>query len=120
MSLVLGAAFLGQPATFVHPLDFKDTDEERAAVVAYIEQTVKADYTAIGMDDPLTLRMMEEANLEAFQKLMLADDRALLDRVIDDYCSIGMCNYQTISMMYDEQAEASGRKLRWRKRPGTN
>lgn len=65
------------------------------------------------MDDPLTLRMMEEEHLSAFKQLTQAKDRKLLDRVMAQYCGIGMCDYLTINMMYDEQLKASKKDLKW-------
>ena len=97
----------------IHPLDFKGTEEEKQRVIAYIEQNVKETYTAIGMGDPSTLRMMENEELNSFKALMKKENRDLLDNVIRQYCSIGMCNYSTILMMYNEQNKASKQKLEW-------
>jgi len=98
---------------FVHPLDFKGTDEEKKAVISYIEENVKDTYSAIDMDDPATLRMMEKEELNAFKKLTKAENRNILDNVIKTYCGIGMCSYSTISMMYNEQLSASEESLSW-------
>ncbi len=97
----------------IHPLDFKGTEEEKQRVIAYIEQNVKETYTAIGMGDPSTLRMMENQELNSFKSLMKIEKRSLLDNVIEKYCSIGMCNYSTFLMMYNEQKKASEQKLEW-------
>lgn len=53
--------------------------------------------------------MMEKQNLDAFKKASKATDRKIMDRVILDYCysGIDMCNYQTISMMYDQNFKTS-------------
>jgi len=96
---------------FVHPLDFKGTELEKKEVIKYIEENVKSTYSKIGMDNPSTLRMMEQENLDCFKKLTKATDRKLLDKVIKIYCNIGMCNYSTILMMYNEEDEASKKKL---------
>ena len=98
---------------FVHPLEFSGEESEKAQVIRFIQANVKAQYSAIGMDDPLTLRMMEKEELKSFKALMNVKDRALLDRVIAQYCGIGMCNYNTILMMYKEQKKASGDALTW-------
>lgn len=100
-------------ANFIHPLDFKDTEQDRQKVIKYIEEVVKKTYSEIGMDDPATLRMMEKEHLECFKKLTKVTDRALLDQVIKTYCDIGMCDYSTIWMMYQEQSKASKEKLSW-------
>ena len=97
----------------IHPLEFRGTDEEKQRVIAYIEQNVKETYTAIGMGDPSTLRMMENEELNSFKALIKIENRDLLDNVIRQYCSIGMCNYSTILMMYNEQNRASNQKLEW-------
>ena len=100
-------------ANFVHPAEFTGTKAEKEQVLAFIEQDVKERYTKIGMGDPSTLRMMEKNELEAFKQLTKVTNRALLDSVIKQYCNIGMCNYDTILMMFNEQNKASNEKLSW-------
>ena len=97
----------------IHPLDFKGTEAEKKQVIALIEQNVKETYTALGMGDPSTLRMMEKTELDSFKQLTQVTNRNLLDSVIDQYCSIGMCDYNTILMMYKEQERESNKKLQW-------
>lgn len=97
----------------LHPLDFKGTDAEKERVISYIKLNVKQTYGAIGMDDPATLRMMEEEELKSFKQLTEIKNRKLLDSVIATYCEIGMCNYSTILMMYQEQLKASKKELTW-------
>lgn len=97
----------------IHPLDFKGSEAEKNAVTTAIKANVKEQYTEIGMGDPLTLRMMEEEELESFKKLTKVTNRKLLDDVIDQYCEIDMCNYVTILMMYNEQKKASSEELEW-------
>ena len=108
---VFTASLLG--GSFVHPLDFHGSKQEKSKVLTYIKDDVKKKYAAINMDDPLTLRMMEKKNLEAFKKLMHAKDRAVLDSVIKTYCAIDMCDYLTIEMMYRKQIGAKKEKLKW-------
>lgn len=98
---------------FIHPLDFRGTETEKQAVISFIEKDVKERYTAIGMGDPATLRMMENEELDAFKQLTNVTNRKLLDEVIRTYTAIGMGNYSTILMMYNEQLEASQQKLKW-------
>ena len=99
--------------SLVHPLDFRGSDAEKKRVISFIQQSVKETYTAIGMGDPSTLRMMENEELKSFKQLTKVKNRNLLDSVINQYCSIGMCNYNTILMMYREQEKASEKKLQW-------
>ena len=58
------------------------------------KENVKKTYSAIGMDDPSTLRMMEKEELDCFKKLTQAKNRALLDDVIRTYSAIGMKTIQ--------------------------
>jgi hypothetical protein len=95
----------------VHPLDFNGSEVEKERVLSYIQHDVKETYSAIGMGDPSTLRMMESEELNSFKQLTKVNNRKLLDNVINKYCSIGMCNYSTILMMYKEQESASNKKL---------
>ncbi len=96
-----------------HPLDFKGTEKEKNHVITYIKGSVKETYSKIGMGDPSTLRMMEREELKSFKALTKVKNRKLLDGVIKQYCNIGMCNYNTILMMYNEQNKASNEKLEW-------
>ena len=112
--LTTSAAFA--ESKFIHPHDFKGTKEEQQAVTSYIKEKVKKDYSAIGMDDPLTLRLMEKQNLDAFKKLVKdAKDKQILDLVIEKYCDsmLDMCNYSTIWLMYNQQNSASKQELEW-------
>ncbi|NQY58181.1 MAG: hypothetical protein HRT55_06465 [Colwellia sp.] len=100
-------------ASIIHPLDFKGGDAEKKKVIQQIKLSVKKTYSQIGMGDPSTLRMMEKEELNSFKKLTKVDNRKLLDNVIRQYCSVGMCNYNTIFMMYNEQNKASKQNLTW-------
>jgi len=111
--LLLGLASAAFGQSFVSPIAFVDNEANRAAVVRFIEHQVYTDYTAIGMNDPMTLRMMEDENMKAFKQLIQATNTALLREVIDTYCGIGMCNYSTIWMMYQEQSKAATNSLKW-------
>lgn len=98
---------------FIHPLDFKGSKVEKEKVMNFIVKQVKETYSKIGMGDPSTLRMMEKQELSSFKQLTKVQNRQLLDSVITQYCNIGMCNYNTILMMYNEQNKASKEKLNW-------
>lgn len=97
----------------VHPLDFDGSDAQKEQVILFIQENVKETYTAIGMGDPATLRMMEKEELECFKKLTQAEERELLDNVIETYTAIGMVSYSTFWMMYEEELKASKETLSW-------
>ena len=99
--------------SYISPVGFNNSDYNRSKVIEYIKYDVKKTYSAIGMDDPSTLRMMEKENLDAFKQLLNAKDKNLLKNVEKQYCNIGMCNYNTILMMYNEQYKASNETLKW-------
>ncbi|KAF0236682.1 MAG: hypothetical protein FD181_2586 [Prolixibacteraceae bacterium] len=109
--LLISSNLLAQ--SFVSPIDFVENDINKGKVISFIKKQVKDDYTAIGMGDPSTLRMMEEENLKAFKELTKVSNKVLLKSVIKTYCEIGMCNYSTILMMYKEQEKASKQTLEW-------
>jgi hypothetical protein len=114
--LVLGIVLLTTnmfSQSFVSPIGFNPSETNINRVISYIEKDVKETYSAIGMDDPLTLRMMEKENLKAFKELIKVTNTSLLKDVIKTYCSIGMCNYSTILMMYNEQNKANKDELKW-------
>jgi hypothetical protein len=104
---------IGFGQSFVSPINYTNTETNQKRVISYIKKDVKETYSSIGMDDPLTLRMMEKENLNAFKELIKISNTALLQSVIDTYCEIGMCNYNTILMMYREQSRANNESLEW-------
>lgn len=97
----------------IHPLDFKDTKAAKEKVMQFIVNGVKETYTKIGMGSPSMLRMMEKEELSSFKKLTKVENRKLLDSIITQYCNIGMCNYNAILMMYNNENEALKKKLDW-------
>ena len=99
--------------SFVSPINFVQNESNKQKVISFIKKQVKEDYSAIGLDEPSTLRMMEEENLTAFKKLIQVQNISLLKDLINDYCKIGMCNYSTIWMMYEEQEKATKKTLKW-------
>lgn len=99
--------------SFVSPINFVENDINKEKVILFIKKQVKDDYTAIGMNDPSILRMMEEENLKSFKELTKVSNKTLLQSVIKTYCEIGLCNYSTILMMYNEQEKSSKQKLEW-------
>ena len=114
--LVLSLALLSTALfsqSFVSPINFESNELSKQKVISFIQQQVKTDFTAIGMGDPSTLRMMEKENLTAFKELTTVTNTSLLKSVIKTYCDIGMCNYSTILVMYNEQNKASKETLDW-------
>ncbi len=99
--------------SFVSPIGFVQNETNKNKVISFIKKQVKDDYSAIGMDNPMTLRMMENENLKAFKELTKVTNKPILRDVIKTYCDIGMCNYSTILMMYNEQNKASKETLKW-------
>ncbi|VFQ44781.1 hypothetical protein [Desulfoluna butyratoxydans] len=100
-------------AEFIHPASFSGSEKEKKQVIEYIKENVNREYSAIGMGNPSTLRMMENQELKSFKQLTKVTDASLLDRVIDQYCGIGMCNYQTLLMMYNQEKKAASQSLTW-------
>lgn len=113
ITLVLSLTITTFAYNFVNPINYNDSPQAREYVVNYIKEHTQKQYAEIGMDDPLTLRMMESENLKAFKELIQVENKQLLERVIKDYCAIGMCDYNTLKMMYNEQLKASSKQLKW-------
>lgn len=107
LNLILGLlALIPAIATagFIHPMDFDGSDAQKQEVIEYIKSRVKHDYCdgQLDMCQAMTLRMMEQQNLNSFKKATKAKNRAIMDRAIKDYChgGIDMCSYDTIWIMY--------------------
>jgi hypothetical protein len=54
--------------SFVSPIGFVQTEANQQKVIRFIESQVKRDMSAIGMNDPMTLRMMEQEKRDASQQ----------------------------------------------------
>ena len=107
-------ALTGYCQSFVSPIGFEQNDASKESVLAYIRKQVKADCAKIGMDDPSTLRLMEQENLKAFKELITVTNVSLLKRVIKTYCEdTGICDYQTLLIMYNQENKDSQKKTEW-------
>ena len=111
--ILLCLALIGLGQSFISPINYSNTETNQKRVISYIQKDVKETYSAIGMDDPSILCMMEKENLNAFKELIKVSNISLLQNVIKTYCEIGMCNYSTILMMYIEQNKANTETLEW-------
>ncbi|RLM12594.1 hypothetical protein BIY27_11585 [Gibbsiella quercinecans] len=113
-SILISFQALSVPDDFVNPLDFTGTKEERNAVIRYIERNVKDSLADIDVTDPMSLRLMEKADLDAFKELTKATDRDLFEKVLNDYCDeLDVCDYNALNLMYKEQLKASKETLSW-------
>ena len=97
----------------IDPSKFDGSNKMKKEVIVYIQENTKQTYKKIGMNDATTLRAMEEVDLNAFKELTKVKDITLLHRTIKTYCNIGMCDYQTILNMYQEEKKASKKELKW-------
>lgn len=112
--LILASCFTARAADFVHPLKFDGSDEQKQATIEYIKERVQQDYCeAINVCDESVLKMIEQENLSAFKRLTSATNSKILERTINDYCSLGFCDYDTIELMYSENLKASKKELSW-------
>lgn len=98
---------------FIHPMDFKGTEEEKQKVINYIKARVKKDLEYIDMYNNQNARMMERQELDSFKALTQAKDRQLMDRVIKELIFVEMLNYTNLKNMYIQEIQASQQELTW-------
>lgn len=100
---------------FVSPINFNDTKENRNKVIAFIKQCVKTTYCkSEDKCNPITLRIMEKANLNSFKNIMNPKSIDIMKKTISIYChSLPCCQYITIEMMYNQMLESENSKLEW-------
>ena len=98
---------------FIHPLDFRDTPEQRERVLQYIVSSVEQQCTELGIADFATRRAVEEGELEAFKTLTQARNRVILNRVINECLRLGISDYATILAVYEKEVDASEESLKW-------
>ena len=105
----------------IHPLDFKESEQEKENIISFIEKNIYEIYCENEMLSSMCtnslLRMMEDDELDSFKKLTRAKEESILNNVIQTYCQNSMledmCTYGTILMMYEDEVRASGEKLSW-------
>ena len=104
-------------ADFIHPMDFDESEQQKAKVIEIIKARVNAEYCEgyLDMCQPTLLRMMEHEELNSFKRATKANNRVIMDQVIDEYCNsfLDMCSYSMILMMYLEYLSASKKTLEW-------
>ena len=112
----------------IHPLDFKDSEQEREAVISFIKEDVYKTYcendllAGICSSESL-LREAENLSLEGFKKLTKAQDRTVLDKIIKMYCDndneimyeiyVVFCNYAFLVDLYEQELNATNSELNW-------
>ena len=105
----------------IHPLDFKESEQEKENIISFIEKNIYEIYCENEMLSSMCtnslLRMMEDDELDSFKKLTRAKEESILNNVIQTYCQNSMledmCTYGTILVMYEDEVRASGEKLSW-------
>lgn len=98
---------------FLHPSDFKGTDEEKEQVIVFIQELTKKQMALIGMDSPSLARQMEQQQLSSFKSLIQAEDRNTLDACISNLKIIDSLDYTMLKAMYDNEVQAKNQKLSW-------
>ena len=106
---------IGGKPNFVSPINFEDTLENREKVISFIKYCVKETYCEEDNDcNPITLRMMENANLESFKEIMNPGNVGLMQKTISMYCNDKpCCQYATIKMVYNHMLESKNSELKW-------
>lgn len=103
-------------SNFLHPMDFKNTDEQKQQVINYIKVQTKKSLEMLEMIDSynnILAREMEQQELNSFKALTQAKDRQVMDNLIKQLKSINSLNYILLKEMYDQEMMASSQELTW-------
>lgn len=100
-------------SNFLHPMDFKNTDEQKQQVINYIEVQTKKSLEMIDSYNNILAREMEQQELNSFKALTQAKDRQVMDNLIKQLKSINSLNYILLKEMYDQEMMASSQELTW-------
>jgi hypothetical protein len=103
----------------IHPLEFKETQKQE--VLDYIKDN---NYKALckgvyKICDGISLRNAAISDLNAFKELMKANDKKLLDDIVDSNCNglassiLMTCNYTTILRVYNNSVTIRNNPLEW-------
>ena len=96
--------------SFVSPIDFNPTEENKQKVVFYIERQVWLEFAPLGMGDEYTLKDQGERNLSAFKQLTKVSNKVILSSLIKN-CKTDNCLYTDILKRYKEREKKS--TLKW-------
>ena len=115
--LVVPSIGLAQPEGYVDPLTFTGSDAEKTQVIEYIKASVYETFCKKhDQCSASTLRMMEQADLDAFKYLATNAKRneKAFKQVHKRFClRHGQCRYHTLKMMFDHEDQKSKEELKW-------
>lgn len=98
---------------FIHPMDFKNTDEDKQQVIQFIKAKTKQNLELIGAYNNTNARMMEKEQLACFKELIHAKDRDIMNGVINNLLLIDGLDYINLKLMYDQEVQAGNEELTW-------
>ena len=100
---------------FVNPVDFDGSTKQKQQVIKYIqENTYNSACKKGNICSPTMLRTLEETNLDAFKRLIKAEDRDELSNTVRSTCfEMKMCDYSLIETIYNENVKSKKQKLTW-------
>lgn len=104
--ILMPSLLMAQPAGFINPLTFDNTEAQKQKVIAYIkdESLHKYCYTSEDSCHPFVLQLAQSDNLSAFLKLSTIQNKEYLNSLIKEYCNseFFQCSYENILEVYEE------------------
>lgn len=101
-------------AAFIHPMDFNGSEAQKKQVIQNIRSSVKIDYCdKLKVCSASFLRRMEQKELDSFKLITKAENRKMLNNLMNTFCTKDSCNYSMIWRMYQRELTDSQISLRW-------
>lgn len=114
--LLFPSITLAMPSGFIYPSSYNGSEEQKQAVIKYIESSVRqAICNGTSQCTPEDIRYAEQWELDAFKKLS-QQNRSTVDRVAIEFCSSVTsrdCRYSEIEVMHRKYETQSSEKLTW-------
>ncbi|HIP15128.1 MAG TPA: hypothetical protein EYG74_06540 [Sulfurimonas autotrophica] len=98
--------------SFISPINFKNTQENKNKVIAFIKFEVARNNQGMDIDEAVA-RYDEEMQLEAFKTLIHVENKGVLKSTIKNNCDEYGCSYGVILMAYQENIKAKNKVLSW-------
>lgn len=102
--LYISMLAFSQPRGFIHPLKYDGSEEQKMKLIEYIDNSVFRSHCDGSHDNchSMIMDFDKEENYRAFMELTKVSNAPYLEKVIKEYCGLGLfqCSYENILHAY--------------------
>lgn len=122
--LLILASASAQLPEFVSPVEFDGSDEQKAQVSLYIQNTIMHKYCDNDDEDddnachPVVIDIEQKENFKAFLALVAVKNKTYLNKLISEHCHIDFfqCSYDNLLHIYEDNLWCDSGLFNFRKK----